>query len=306
MLGFEVEHIYNPKYFNELAIDFDIGGEVLWLRMRPKARGCFTPGLLRELKRYQQGLVKWNGRYVSGSELHNVKYEVLTSDLNGVFNYGGDLELFLQYIRDNDRDALLKYGTACIDVVYPNAVNYNLKIATISLIAGDALGGGVEAALSSSTVIAERGAQFGFPEILFGLFPGMGAYSLLVRRVSPALAKEVITSGRIYSAEEFLEMGLVNHVAEKGDGVEAVKSFITKHRKHHSGYCSIDKITNLENPVCYDDMYKVVEVWVDAALSLSSKELRVMERLSRAQQKNGLRKKQTGNLNRKVDKTEAV
>ena len=278
-----IDHIYDPKYFKQLSVKFDHREGVLWLHMKPQGRGCFTHGLLKELKRYQQGLLKWKGNYPDGDALHPVKYEVLTSDLDGVFNYGGDLEFFIQAIAENDRESLLHYGLACIDVVYPNAVNYNLPICTISLICGDALGGGLEAALSGSTVIAESGVQMGFPEILFGLFPGMGAYSLLVRRVAPSVAKRILTSGKVYTAEDFYELGIIDHLTERGSGIEGVQSFIAKHRKHHSGYCAIDKVIQAENPISYDEMYKVVEIWVDTALSLTSKELRIMERLARAQ-----------------------
>lgn len=282
-----IDNIYDPKHFNELSIDFDHLEGILWLHMMPKERGCFTQGLLKELKRYQQGLLKWEGNYLGIDALYPVKYEVLTSGLDGVFNYGGDLQLFLRAIQENDRESLLHYGIACIDVVYPNAINYNLPVSTISLVCGDALGGGLEAALSSSTVIAESGVQMGFPEILFGLFPGMGAYSLLVRRISPSLAKKIITSGKVFTAEEFCELGVIDYVAERGRGVEEVKSFIAKHRKHHGGFCAIDKVIQSENPVNYEDMYRVVEIWVDSALNLSAKELRVMERLARAQKHKG-------------------
>ena len=50
--------------------------------------------------------------------------------------------------------------------------------------------------LSFNVIIAERQAKFGFPEAMFGLFPGMGAYSLVARRVGAALAEEMMLSGR--------------------------------------------------------------------------------------------------------------
>ena len=281
------DYYYSPESFRQLNISFEDDNDVLWLHMKPKGRGCFTVGLLSELKRYQQGLLKWRGHYYVDQQLVPVKYEVLASELEGIFNYGGDLELFLRAIKNNDRDTLLSYGIACIDVVFPNSVNYNLPITTISLVRGDALGGGLEAALSSSVVVAERGVNMGFPEIMFGLFPGMGAYSLLTRRVSPSVAKKIISGGQVYSSEEFYEMGIVDQLAEKGKGIEAVNSFITKHVRHHKGYCAIDNVVKQENPVNYEHLYKVVELWVETALNLSKKELRVMERLAKAQiQKN--------------------
>ena len=72
--------------------------------------------------------------------------------------------------------------------------------------------------LSFNVIIAERGAKFGFPETLFGLFPGMGAYSLVSRRIGAALAEEMMLSGRCYSAEEMKEIGLVHIAGRAGAG----------------------------------------------------------------------------------------
>ena len=115
---------FSPQYFKQVAIDFNHDSGVLWVCMKPSGRACITPGLLRELRRYQQGLVRWDGKFISGDDLYPVEYQVTTSGFKDIFNYGGDLELFLHAITNNDRDALLKYGTSCIDVVYANATNY--------------------------------------------------------------------------------------------------------------------------------------------------------------------------------------
>ena len=283
MHKFNIDHFHDPKYFKELKIIFDKKEGVLWLHMLPLARGCFTHGLLRELKRYQRGLVKWEGNYIYEDEFYPVSYEVLTSDLKGVFNYGGDLQFFLNAISNNNRDALFQYAISCIDVVYPNAINYELPITTISLLCGDALGGGLEAALSGKIVVAEKGIKLGFPEILFGLFPGMGAYSLLTRRISPYLAKKIITDGKLYTSEEFFELGIVDYLVEKGSGPDSVRSLINKHKKHHNGYCAIDKLVNIEQPINYNKMYEVVELWVETVLKLNQQELKVMERFVRTQ-----------------------
>ena len=79
---------------------------------------------------------------------------------------------------------------------------------------GDALGGGFECALASDLIVAEERAQLGFPEILFNLFPGMGAYSLLSRRVGMKGAEKMILSARLYTAEELHELGVVDLLVE--------------------------------------------------------------------------------------------
>src|SRR3546814_2073117 len=83
------------------------------------------------------------------------------------------------------------------------------------------LGGGFEALMTFDVVVAERQARFGLPEILFGLFPGMGAYSILARRIGHVHAERMILGGKVYSAEEMYDMGLVHVIAETGEGEQA-------------------------------------------------------------------------------------
>lgn len=68
--------------------------------------------------------------------------------------------------------------------------HFDTDLTTVSLIQGDALGGGFEASLSSNLIIAERGVKMGLPEVIFNLFPGMGAYSILSRKVGAATAEK--------------------------------------------------------------------------------------------------------------------
>ncbi len=96
---------------------------------------------------------------------------------------------------------------------------------------GDALGGGFEAALSCQTIVAERDVGMGFPEVLFDLFPGMGAYSFLCQRVSPKLAEEMMLNGTVYSSEDLHKMGVVDVLVAKGEGVEAVHDLIRRNQR---------------------------------------------------------------------------
>lgn len=279
----DFDNYYSPQYFKQVEIDFNHKSGILWIYMKPSGRACITSGLLRELRRYQRGLVRWGGKYIYEKNIYPVDYQITTSGLKDVFNYGGDLDLFIRAIKNNDRDLLLQYGISCIEVVHANTINYNLPVTTISLINGDALGGGLEGALSSSFVIAERGAQMGFPEIMFNLFPGMGAYNFLCRRIAPSLARRIITSGKLYTADEFHEMGIIDYVAEKGCGVEEVKSFIKKHKRSRNGYSAFEKVTQKMNPIAYDSLYEIVKIWVDAAFRVTPKDIKLMERLAKAQ-----------------------
>lgn len=269
----------------QLNTHFEPEHAIMWLRMNPAPRPCFTPELLAELRDYQKGIASTGGKVTYGGKLLPMRYQVFASGVPNVFNLGGDLRLFTQLIQVQDRMGLLRYARACIDVLFPNAVNYELPITTISLVQGDALGGGFEAALSSGVLIAERSAKMGLPEVLFNLFPGMGAYSFLARRLDAARAERMILSGRMYSAEELHEMGVVDILAEDGEGEDAVYNFIRKQSRASNSYHAIQKVRQRFQPITYQELMDVTTIWVDAALQLEAKDLRVMERLVRAQEK---------------------
>ena len=143
-----------------------------------------------------------------------------------------------------------------------------VPIVTIALCQSETLGGGFEAALSSDVIIAEEGARFGLPEVLFNLFPGMGAYSFLARRIGVAGAEEMIFSGKVYSAAELKEMGVVDMVAPDGEGRHAVHAYIDRHRRHFTAHRALYKVRRRFSPVSYQELTDIVTIWVDAALEL--------------------------------------
>ena len=96
-------------------------------------------------------------------------------------------------------------------------------IPTIAAVNGFALGGGCEVALACDIRIAAENATFGFPEVGLGILPGMGGTQRLPRLVGPALAKELIFTGRRISAEEAREIGLVNRVVAEGEALDAAR-----------------------------------------------------------------------------------
>jgi len=172
-----------------------------------------------------------------------------------------------------------------IDVLFGTYTNMDVPLTTIALIRGNALGAGFEGALACDYLVAERSVQLGFPEVLFNMFPGMGAYSILSRRISPVQVERMILSGRIYSAEELYELGVVDVLADDGCGVEEINRFVKKHEKNRNTRDAMMKIRNRINPVSYEELIDIGEIWVESAMSLTSRELRVMERLIRSQDK---------------------
>ena len=274
-----------PTQFHNLRQRYDQDREILWLYMNPKGRQCFSIDLLKDMRVQHETLLSNRGTYVLGHVPHNIRYQVLTSEAQRPYNLGGDLELFIKCIKSHDRSSLNDYAKLCIDVLFPTAINFNSTITTISLVRGQALGGGFESALSSSILVAERSAKLGLPEVLFNLFPGMGAYHLLARRLPVVQVEKMILSGNVYEAEELYEMGVVDILAEDGEGENAIYDYIDRHKRHLNTQRGIQKVRQIYQPLTHTDLMNVCEVWVDTAMQLGTKDLRVMERLVRAQYK---------------------
>lgn len=271
---------HNSSY-RHIFTRFDEQHGALWCILDPKARPCFTFEVLAELRSFQ-GMVENLGEN-GGVEARRVRYVILASRTRGVFNYGGDLALFSRCVTEKDPETLRKYATACIDVLYPHAVGFHLPVTTISLVQGDALGGGFEAALASDVLIAEQGAQMGFPEVLFNLFPGMGAYNLLERRLGMLRAERMILNGKIYRAKELHAEGIVDVLAEDGRGESALYEYIVRTNGKSNAYESVLRVRRKLRPLRYEDLLEIVELWVEAAMRVGQREVRLMERLARSQ-----------------------
>ena len=258
--------------FTSLDVQYDEQHELAWYRMNAYPRPCFTPELLSEIQ-------FWFDQLGSVNRQPLVKHIVMGSNIPGAFNLGGDLNLFYDLITRNDREGLMHYAIACIKPLYQIHTGLGKNITTISLVQGDALGGGFEVAISSDVLIAERQAKMGMPEILFNLFPGMGAYSFLSRKVGTIQAKKMILGGKLYSAEEMYNQGIVDILAEDGEGEKAVYDYLKKEKRFQNGHDAFRQAQRCCNPVSYDELKEITTIWVDAALKLEKKDLRMMERL---------------------------
>lgn len=263
------------ELYTQLKTHYDAKYKIGWFLMDAAPRPCFTPTLLNEISSFFDD-VKAEMRMSN-----NEKYDfiVLGSNVQDTFNLGGDLDLFSAKILQGDRDVLLKYAIACIDVLYANMTHLDVEAVTVSIVKGDALGGGFEAALSSNLLIAERGVKMGLPEVLFNLFPGMGAFSLLSRKVGTAMAEKMIFSGKLYLAEELFEMGVVDILAEKGEAELALYKHIKTVNRMANSHKAMQKVKDICNTINYQELLDITNVWVDAALKLNDKDLRMMTRL---------------------------
>jgi DSF synthase len=264
--------------------EFEPATGTLWGYMRQRGNPCFNLGLLKEIRTVGNELTANSGHIDLEGAMHKVNTYVAASRAPRIFNLGGDLALFLLLIRSRDRDALAHYARLCIDNIHAQVNHYHCPtLTTVSLVQGDALGGGFEMALCSDVLIAEESAMMGLPEILFNLFPGMGAYSLLARRATRRIAEELILSGKILTAAKLHEMGIVDVLAKDGEGEAAVQAWIAKNARRRSGFQGVMRVRQQVNPVTREELDAVAGTWVDCALRLEDRDMRMMSRVVRAQ-----------------------
>jgi len=159
---------------------------------RPKAMNALNDELLSELVQAlqvfdaQEGigaiLITGNERaFAAGADIKAMADASLTDMLTGSF-----VELF---------DGLRK-----------------IKKPIIAAVAGYALGGGCELAMSCDMIVAAENARFGQPEVTIGVIPGAGGTQRLTHAVGKAVAMEMVLNNRMLSAVEALQYGLVNRV----------------------------------------------------------------------------------------------
>jgi DSF synthase len=246
------------------------------LRMRTCVRPiqCYSLAAMTEMQRVLQDITETPGM---------VQHFVLSSDVAGVFNFGGDLSLFVLLIRAGDMESLRMYGRRCVDLVWWMENASRFGVYTTAMVQGDILGGGLESVLPFHSVIFERSVQAGFPEVLFNLFPGMGAWNFTVRKAGFAIANEMILSGQLYSAEQLKAKYLVDTVVNDGQGEAAIEPLLAAITPHLRGRLAALEARRLCSPVTYDALTAIVDQWTQSAMQLTDRDLRLMERLARAQ-----------------------
>jgi DSF synthase len=266
--------------FRELRASFDPKAGLLRCWFAFRGRPCFTHALIDDIKIIQSLARRFHH---AGRAGEGVRYICWGSDEPGIWHAGGDLDLFARLIRSRDRDGLEKYAFAVLWAAYQNYLAFDLPLITVALVQGQALGGGFEGALSCNILIAERQARFGLPEALFNLFPGMGAYSYLARKIAPSLAERMIMSGRIYSAEELYELGVVDVLCEDGEGESALYDLVGRTEQKQAMQRAVIDARRRINPIPVAELEEITRSWVELAFKLGERDLSIMTRLVAAQ-----------------------
>ncbi len=266
----------------ELRLELDIDLSAVWCFKQHHQGASFVPRLLKDIRCVQRALQDFH-RDEPSDAAKVAKFVIWGSDAEGIWNLGGDLKYFEKLVQQRDYVRLRAYALSCVDLCMANYSSLHAPMIVGAFIAGDALGGGMEAALSCDFVLAEEQAKFGMPEMLYGLFPGMGAYSFLTRRLGQAMAERIIAGGNLYCAEQMREMALIERVAPRGQGREEMNRHLAKmHRRFHANL-AVYNARRRVLPITFQEMADIVEEWVSVAMRMSDHDLRKMNRLASAQ-----------------------
>ena len=202
-------------------INIEVDKNILWLKI----------GIAAELHYSYKTICDFNA--VLGVIEHTIKKEniahvIMVSSNDQVWNMGGDLAMFCHCIQTGNRALLQDYAYKCVEGVHAISTGFSSDAIVSAVVQGNAFGGGFECALACRYIIAEEQACFSFPEILFGTFPGMGAYSLLTRKLGFNKAAAMISSAEKWTAAHLYEYGLVQQVCNRGMGVATVLQKIAR------------------------------------------------------------------------------
>ena len=254
--------------------------DALWITLhKDAATGLqnFTPDLVGEFQDLVEDLQY--GRAAPAG------YAVVQSADPDYFSMGGDLQFFRDCIQRRDAIRLRDYSMRCLDLLLSWSGKLKDTGTSIALVQGRALGGGFEMALSTDYLIAEEHSSFGFPEIMFGLFPCTGAMGLLSARIGARQAERMMTNKKIYTATELYDMGLVDEVCARGEGELAVERFIAHHSSRQKARLKVQQSRYRHTPLDRAEGRRIVEDWVETAMCLSPEEIRAMEMLILMQQR---------------------
>lgn len=269
--------------FETLEVEYDSDTASVWIHYKESAPPYYSMQSLIDIASVRESV---RAMFESGEvERHPIRYFVMASRKPGVFKLGGDLAMFADSIRDQQRETLRDYAYACIDLVHGLYAAFDLPIITLAVVAGQALGGGLEGALACDYVLADETAMLGVPEVGFNTFPGMGAVSLLSRRLGNAGAEDMISSGRSYSGREAYELGVIDLIAKQGEARAAALAWMTERGQEHDRRRKITAMRRRLFPVYYEDLKRITDLWVECSCDVTPQDIRHMERLASVQKR---------------------
>ena len=274
---------WSPDQFDGIAVRYDAASASVIVAFEADEVPSCTMRVVRSLHAAYDQIAQARA---DGVEIEQM---LLTSRMDGIFNMGGDLGLMARAARSGDRATLDDYGRLTAGLVHRTWNGLGAGLTSIAVVDGDAFGGGCEAALSANIVVASRRSRFAFPETRFCLFPGMGATSLVGRKVSPDFAAAAIGDGRLLDAPLASSLGLVDRLTSR-NAEKSLLRFLASNAAARSRIGEIARLRRLQAGYSIEEANTIVQQWVDAVLLAPDRTLVHIERIVKAQKARMIRR----------------
>ncbi len=157
----------------------------------------------------------------------SLKGVIVTSAKKSIFIAGADLQTLLRQAQTGELRAFITEGQKVFNRLVA------LKVPTVAAIHGACAGGGYEITLACDYRIASNdpSTKIGLPETTLGLVPAWGGATRLPRLIGVDAAAEVITKGKLHSADEALKLGLIDEVVPREQLLEAARKKISEGKR---------------------------------------------------------------------------
>ncbi len=190
----------------------------IWMN-RPEKRNALNPQMVKELT-----------EAFTDMENNNAVRVVVLGGKGPAFCAGADLS-YLQQLQNATYEENLADSLRLAELF---KLIYTLNKPVIACVEGPAMGGGAGLAVVCDFVFATKEAKFGFTEVRIGFIPAIVSV-FVVRMVGERKARELLLSGKVYSAEEAQALGLINNVIDGKDIKEFTHTFAVELAKRASG-----------------------------------------------------------------------
>ncbi len=149
-------------------------------------------------------------RLAQNPEVHGIVIEARGK----AFVAGADTHFFVEQIQKNNVKRIVQFAQKAQDLFYQIDLCPKPVVCAID---GLTLGGGLELALSCDYIVATPKTKMGFPETGIGIYPGLGGTQRTPRRIGIALARWLVLTGEVISAETAQEIGLIDEVVNQAE-----------------------------------------------------------------------------------------
>lgn len=264
--------------YRTLSTYFDPAQQTLWCTIN---NNFFNLAFLEDVRNLQDNIVR-NYDHKPGL---SPKYLVWQSSNPKIFSLGLDLSYLLPLIIKQDVQALKSYIHSCLDVLYINSLSLDLPIITMVVLCGKALSGGLEAAFSNNFIIAEENTRCGFPEIKYNLLPPLVSARQMIKNAPHSNILHLLYSGKICSAAQFKEIGLIDVVVPNGEGQAFAQKYIKDLQKKFNAVYAMYAISRKNLYTARQEIEDYAEVWIQSALNLKLEQIEQLKKIAKMQSK---------------------